>query len=211
VQSLGFSETATSLELVRTQKTAPVGFESHHEGPPRDHRLVPLIRRGTSMPPKGGGGGKSRVPKPPAFSDDDVAEFRAVTGAGDAQARRALTANADLSSAIHRFLDVYGGLPSPPKPPPPTPKVFPGSVSEGWGSQPSLPQPPAAAAAAAVPSFPTAPASKRQRLDEGTVAAATTADSFVPYDASRLAQKPSPDAEGWLVSLPQEQEVRPGR
>ena len=169
------------------------------------------------MPPKGGGGGKSRVPKPPAFSDDDVAEFRAVTGAGDAQARRALTANADLSSAIHRFLDVYGGLPSPPKPPPPPPstdpKVFPGSVREGWGSQPPLLQPPPAAAA--VPSSPTAPASKRQRLvnesNEGTDAAATTADSFVPYDASRLAQKPSPDAEGWLVSLPQEQEVGPGR
>jgi len=58
------------------------------------------------MPPKGGGGSKGGgggKNKGPAFTDEAVAEFCQVTGAGDAQGRRALTATkGNLNAAIDR-------------------------------------------------------------------------------------------------------------
>ena len=65
------------------------------------------------MPPKSRGGGK-RPPPPPPFTDADVLEFRSVTGAGEAQARRALqSARGNLALAVNRHIDFHGAASEP--------------------------------------------------------------------------------------------------
>lgn len=189
------------------------------------------------MPPRGRGGGDGkRAPPPPrpSFTDADVSAFRAVTGADDAQAVRALrSSGGSVEDAVNRHLDIHshGG------------RSLPGTSSGtteharrqanmhealdscGGGSASPAPAPAKMAAAgveegaAADVSMDVASSSlglhgalwKRKRADEATEVAppaAAAADAVAsPFDASLVPRRPTPDAEGWLVSMPQELEA----
>lgn len=169
-------------------------------------------------------GGKHAGVPTYSFRPADVAEFRAVTGADEARAVRALVASkGDLAVALNRHLDLHGGGAESSV----DQTTDDGRRMDGGRSKPTggdarrarrqadlheavgaagRDQPPASRATSDLTeAFDVETGTPRKRprhpSEDGTEAPG------IALDPTRIPVRPTPDAEGWVTSMPQDVEA----